>query len=55
MKTITVLKILKRYEKSLSVMENEALRDSCSTDAEHYRNDKVAMQEAIKIIERSNA
>lgn len=51
MKTTTVLKVLKRYEKSLAVMENEALKDGCNADAGHYRNDRLALMNAIKIIE----
>jgi hypothetical protein len=54
MKTTTVLKILKRYQKSLAFMENESISEGNKADAEHYKVDRIAMEEAIKHIERSN-
>lgn len=52
-KTNTVIKILTRYKKGLALMEQEAL-SKASADAEHYRTDRLALEQAIKIIERSN-
>lgn len=49
-----MLKILKRYAKSLQVMENEALLQNENADAEHYKVDRLAMEQAIKCVERSN-
>ena len=54
MKTETVLKILKRYKKGLEVLNLEAQLKGESKDSEHYRNDQIAFETAIKIIERSN-
>ena len=51
MKIETVEKVLKRYAKGLQVMEDEAMTQNESKDAERYRLDKNAMYEAIKIIE----
>lgn len=52
MKRETAIKILKRYAKSLSVMEREALMNGERTDAEHYKIDKVAMETAIESLKR---
>lgn len=54
MKNETVIKILKRYEKSLFAMEKEAVKDGCLEDAEHYKIDKIAMINARTNLERSN-
>ena len=54
MKRETVLKKLKGYAKSLAYMEQESIANNDSVDTEHYRVDKLAFEEAIKIIERSN-
>lgn len=56
MKREAVLKKLKRYEKSLAFMEKESMESNERADAEHYRNDRIAFNEAIKLIEsgRSN-
>lgn len=35
-------------------MEQEALSEKASADAEHYRTDRLALEQAIQIIERSN-
>ena len=53
MKVETVLKILARYSKGLEKMEQEC-SNTDSKDAEHYKTDKIAMEQAIKIIERSS-
>lgn len=55
MKRETIIKKLRRYAKSLAFMENEAMQADKQADAEHYRNDKLAFEESINIIERSNA
>lgn len=55
MKRETVLKKLKRYAKSLAFMEEESIVQNEPADAEHYKVDRLAFEEAIKIIERSNA
>ncbi len=54
MKRETVLKKLKGYAKSLAFMEQESILNNDSVGTEHYRVDKLAFIEAIKIIERSN-
>ena len=43
MKIETVEKVLKRYAKGLQVMEDEAMTQNESKDAERYRLDKNAM------------
>lgn len=35
-------------------MEQESIAQNESVDAEHYKVDRLAFEEAIKIIERSN-
>jgi hypothetical protein len=55
MKSKTVIKILTRYAKSLQVMENEAIQQDEIADSEHYRMDRLAIEQAIKCVERSNA
>ena len=54
LKRETVLKKLKGYAKSLAFMEQESIAQKESVDAEHYKVDRLAFEEAIKIIERSN-
>ena len=54
MKTCTVLKKLKGYAKSLAFMEQESITENNPIDTEHYKVDRLAFEEAIKIIERSN-
>ena len=54
MKTETVLKKLKRYERYLQFMEAESMSQQEFKDAEHFRNDRLAFEQAIKIIEMSN-
>ena len=54
MKTATAIKILKGYSKSLLFLENEALSNNMTADAEHYKVDRLAFEEAIKHMERSN-
>ena len=51
MKKETVVKVLRRYASGLQSMENEAVAQNETTDAEHYRFDKNVMIEAIKMIE----
>lgn len=55
MKSKTVVKILTRYAKSLQVMENEAIQQNEIADADHYKVDRLAIEQAIKCVERSNA
>jgi len=54
MKRETVLKKLRGYAKSLAFMEQESIAANEPVDTEHYKVDKLAFEEAIKIIERSN-
>lgn len=54
MKQETVVKILKRYVKGLSVMEQESISQGNTIDAEHYMVDRKAFEQAIKFVERSN-
>lgn len=54
MKKETVLKKLNHYVKSLAFMEQESLMLNERVDAEQYRFDRLALEEAMKIIERSN-
>ena len=54
MKRETVLKKLKGYAKSLAFMEQESIMQNYPADTEHYKVDRLAFEEAIKIIERSN-
>lgn len=54
LKRETILKKLKRYAKSLEFMEAESMSQQEFKDAEHFRSDVIAFQEAIKIIEGSN-
>lgn len=55
MKRETVVKVLRRYAKGLIAMENEAEKENFPRDAERYGFDAEAMEQAIKMIERSNA
>lgn len=55
MKKETVIKKLKHYAKSLQFMETEARNNGEGLDAEHYMTDKLAMLEAIKLIEREGS
>ena len=50
MKKDTILKVLRRYEKSLQTMETEARMQDEPKDAEHYKFDKTVMHEAVKLI-----
>ena len=54
MKTETVLKILRRYEKNLEYLENEADNSGQSIDRELYHTDKNAMRTARELIEKIN-
>ena len=54
MKRETVLKKLRGYAKSLAFMEQESIAQKDAADTEHYKVDRLAFEEAIKIIERSN-
>lgn len=54
MKNITAIKILKRYAKSLSYLEQEAITQNEIADAEHYKVDRLAFEQAIECMERSN-
>lgn len=54
LKRETVIKVLKRYAKGLIVMEKEAEKENFPKDEERYRFDAMAMEQAIKMIERSN-
>lgn len=51
MKTDTVIKVLKRYSKSLQAMAQEAVKQEDLKDAEHYSFDRFAFEEAIRILE----
>lgn len=51
MKTETIIKVLKRYSKSLNVMACECKGENEKTDKEHYQFDKKVFDEAVRIIE----
>lgn len=51
MKAETVVKVLKRYSKSLNVMACECKGESEKIDKEHYQFDKKVFDEAVRIIE----
>lgn len=51
MKVETVVKVLKRYSKSLNVMACECKGESEKIDKEHYQFDKKVFDEAVRIIE----
>lgn len=52
MKNETMLKILKRYQRSLEIMKNEAINDGEPDEiVKHYELDSLAMRQAIETIE----
>lgn len=55
MKTKTVIKLLNKYVKGLTLLEKEAISNNENADAEHYKFDRAALEYAIKCVERSNA
>lgn len=51
MKVETIIKVLKRYSKSLNVMACECKGENERIDKEHYQFDKKVFDEAVRIIE----
>lgn len=51
MKTETVIKVLKRYAKSLNVMACDCKTEEEKIDRQHYQFDKQVFEEAIRLIE----
>ena len=51
MKVETVIKVLKRYAKSLNVMACDCKTEDEKVDKEHYQFDKRVFEEAIRLIE----
>ena len=55
MKLETVIKVLKRYEKSLEVMRNMSMAENENNSIiNHYEFDRRAFLQAIEELERSN-
>ena len=54
MKVKTIQKVLSRYIRNLNFLEQEALSQGFKNDADVYRVDRNALEQALKIIERSN-
>ena len=52
MKRELVIKVLNRYAKGLNAMQLEALSDDMPKDAERYRFDARALEQAINIIKK---
>lgn len=52
MKAKTIVKVLKRYSKSLDFMAAECNSEDEKSDREHYLFDKNVFDEAIRLIER---
>lgn len=50
-KSETVIKVLKRYVKSLNVMACDCKTEDEKVDKEHYQFDKRVFEEAIRLIE----
>ena len=51
MKAETVIKVLKRYAKSLNVMACDCKAEDEKVDRQHYQFDKQVFEEAIRLIE----
>ena len=51
MKKETVIKVLKRYAKSLNVMACDCKAEGEKVDRQHYQFDKQVFEEAIRLIE----
>ena len=51
MKVETVIKVLKRYAKSLNIMACDCKAEDEQVDKQHYQFDKKVMEEAIRLIE----
>lgn len=51
MKQETVVKVLKRYVKSLNVMACDCRTEEEKIDKQHYQFDKQVFEEAIRLIE----
>lgn len=55
MKNETMLKILKRYQRNLEIMKNEAIRDGEPKEiVKQYELDSLAMKQAIETINAAN-
>lgn len=54
MKTETIIKVLKRYERGLRVMRDMAISEKEELDAMRYEFDRNVFETVIKELERSN-
>ena len=55
MKTETVIKVLKRYKKSLNVMACDCKTEEENIDKQHYQFAKQVFEEALRLIENRKA
>ena len=54
MKKETVIKVLKRYEKSLLALKSISINENALDDADRYDFDSLVFRKAIEELERSN-